>query len=209
MALTSSERSRCREVRSPDAATCASNHRLCSSKICRSSRRGGAWLCLHQGVQEERGSSWARRSRGTTHGERWALIASATNRKPEPATREDDPFCLHGSFSPHVKLLCGHASSRPRLWEDRSLAGLAVLWQIASLGHRDGRVHSAPPYSRVEMGAGCPGSGGGAEPVRAIPGVQQARSGVAPGSDPRWGSGCCSPPEHLVTEERVWWERHA
>lgn len=152
--------------------------------------------------------SWARRSWGTTHGKRWALIVSATNRKPEPAIGEDDPFCLRGSFSPHVKPLCGHASSWPHLWEDRSLAGSAVLWQMESLGHREGWVHSAPPYSRVETGAGCPGSGG-TEPVCAIPGVQQARSGAALGSDPRWGSGCCGPPERLVMEEHVWWERHA
>ena len=41
-------------------------------------------------------------------------------------------------FSLNVKLLCGHASSWPRLWEDRSLAGMLVLWQMESLGHKEG-----------------------------------------------------------------------
>lgn len=63
-------------------------------------------------------------------------------------------------FSPNVKLPCGHTSSWPRLWEDRSLAGTVVLWQMESLGHKEGRVRSAPPYSRVEVGAGCLRSGG-------------------------------------------------
>lgn len=43
----------------------------------------------------------------------------------------------------------------------------------------------------------------GTESIRTIPGVQQVWSGVVPGFDPRWGSGCCGPPERLVTEERV------
>ena len=53
------------------------------------------------------------------------------------------------------------------------------------------------------MGAGCPGSRG-TESVLTIPGVQQVWSGVVLGSNCSWGSGCCGPPERLVTEERVY-----
>ena len=60
-----------------------SAHRVAEEVVARSFGSGGqgvAWLCLHHGVQEERGLNWARRSQGVTHGGRWLLIVSATNR---------------------------------------------------------------------------------------------------------------------------------
>lgn len=104
-------------------------------------------------------------------------------------------------FSPNVKLLCGHASSWPRLWQDRSSAGTVVLWQVESLGHKEGECSLLLPAAGWRWELGVQDLGGLS--VLTIPGVQQVRSGVVLGSNPGWGSGCCGPPERLVTEESV------